>query len=347
MKYRIERVFVACVLIMACVPGLALETLTVRLNWIPNQADHTFYFVAIERGYYQEAGLEVTVERGSGSLDAVNLVAARKIDIGVADVSTALAARGEGAQVVIVAVIFQDSPFTFWTRKDTGITTPKDFEGRTIGAPPGDSQRVFFPVFAAVNGIDPEKVIWVNMSAGAKIPALAAGQIDIEGNYWGTYPLHVQAIGKDNLGWFRWPEWGVNPYSQALIVHEDFIKERPETLRKFLDATFRGWRWAILHPKEAILMMQKYFPEVDVDLLLECWPYYEDLMDTPITREHGLGWIDKARMEYTIKLVNDIMKPTSPVIAEQAYTTAFLPHYTWPYPEEFPEDYPFPERLRR
>lgn len=320
-----------------------LEKVIMRLNWIPNQADHTFYFVAQEKGYYREVGLDITIQRGSGSLDAVNLTAARKIDIGLADASTLLAARGEGAKVVVIAVIYQDSPFTFWTRKDTGIHTPKDFEGHTIGAPAGDSQRVFFPVFAAVNGIDPGKVTWVNMPAAAKIPAMAAGEIDIEGNYWGTYPLQVQAVGEENLVWFRWPEWGVNPYSQCLLVHEKTVKERPEMIRNFLEATFRAWRWSILHPRQAAEIMQKYFPEVDVDLLLKCWPYYEELMRTPITLTHGLGWIDPERMEYTVHLVNEVMKPTVPVVAKEAYTTEFLPHYTWPYPEEYPADYPFAE----
>jgi len=313
-----------------------LEKITFRLNWVP-YPNHAYFFVAKDKGYYEDVGLDVTIERGTGSLDAVKLMDAGKVDMAMADSSTVMTGIGSGAKLKIVAIVYQNSPFTFWTRKDTGIKTPKDFEGHTIGAPPGDAQRVFFPAFAKVNGIDPDKVTWVNMAAGAKISALAAGKIDIEGNYWYTYPTHVKAIGEENLVWFRWPEYGVNNYAKSIFTSLDSIKNRPEMIRKFLEASFKAWRWLLIHPREGIEIERKYVPEVDIDLYVEMFERDKELMKSPAVLTHGLGWIDLERVEYTADLVNEYMEPETPVVASEVYTTEFLPHYTWPYPEEYGE----------
>lgn len=313
--------------------GQNLEKITFRLNWIP-QANHCYFYVAKDKGFYEDVGLRVNIERGSGSMDAVKLMDTGKVDLAMADSTVAMTGIGEGADLKILAMVYQKTPFTFWTKKGRGIETLEDFEGATIGAPPGDAHRVFFPALAKENGIDVNKVKFVNMSAGAKIPAMASGKIDIEGNYWPTYPTQVETVGEENLRWFRWSEYGVDPYAKSIITSVENLKERPELVRNFLEATFKAWRWALINPRKAIEIEQKYVPETDVSLFVKSFKKAKDLMKSPGVLRHGLGWMDQEKMEYTARLVNKYQDPKNSVNASRVYTNEFLPHYTWPYPGE-------------
>ena len=92
-----------------------------------------------------------------------------RADIGLADSAVVIAAVARGAKVKVVGMVFDKTPLNIWTRKDTAIDKPKDLEGKTVGAPPGDGQRQVFPAFAKLHGIDESKVTWVNIEPAAKV----------------------------------------------------------------------------------------------------------------------------------------------------------------------------------
>jgi len=323
-----------------------LERITFRLNWIPaGEGDHAPFFVAKDLGFYEEVGLDVTIERGSGSADAVKLVEVGRADIGIADFVTTAVSRAKGAAIKIVAQYQVNSPFTIWSRRDLGITSLQDLAGHTLGSPPGDAQRIAFPAIAKVAGLDPESITWVNIHPGAKVQSLASGTVDATVHFIDQLYLYRQAIGENNLVYFRWADYGVNPYGLAIIVSEETLANRPDVVRRFLDATFRGVRWTIQHPKEAIEIMQKYVPEVKIEpvlAMLEVSIKYLMYADSVVL--HGLGWIDGERMQASVELVNTYFDLPRTLAADELYVTDFLPHYTWPYPSEMPnpEMWPLP-----
>ena len=339
-----------CLGLLLAVSGLAADKVIFRLNWIPSgEGDLAFAYVAQELGYYKEEDLEVTIQIGSGSADAVALVDAGRVDIALAGFESIAVARARGAKVVIVACFQVNSPYTIWTRADTGIESIRDLAGRTIGAPPGDAQRVAFPAIARATGLDPDSVQWVNIHPGAKIQSLAAKVVDATVHFFDQMYLYEQAIGKDNLRYFRWADYGVNPYGLMFVVHEDTLKIRPNVIRRFLQASFRGVRWMILHPREAIAIMQRYVPEVEIipvtSMLEQSIKYM--LFDNSVM-QYGLGWIDPARMKASVDLVNTYYELPRKLSPEELYTTALLPHVTWPYPTEFenPNYWPLPYEFR-
>lgn len=309
-----------------------LEKIDFRLNWIP-QGNHAVYYVAKDKGWYEDVGLKVNIQRGSGSGDAVKYADVGRVDIAMADASTVAVSRAQGANVKIIAEVYVTSPFTVWARKDKGITEPEDLAGHTIGAPAGDAQRVFFPAFASAVGIGTDDVTWVNIGPGAKIQSLGAGSIDATVHYSDQLYLYKEAVG-DNLVRFRWPEYGVNPYGKSLIANEKTIKEKPEILKKFLEASFRAYRWTIKNPGQAIEIERKYAPEADKEKFLAMLNESIKLMKNESVLVHGLGWIDNDQMERTVELVNKHFGIDRKLTAEEMYTRQFLPHYTWPYPSE-------------
>jgi len=323
---------------MILVSGTAVsaEEITLKLNWVPG-GDHCFYFVAKEKGFYRDNGLDVRIERGQGSGDTVKRVELGTVDVGLADTGTLVVARSRGAKVKVIAMIYSNSPNGIKTSIDSGIRKPKDLEGHTVGVPAGDAQRVLWPALAKANGIDVNKVALINIKPGAKAQSLAAKRVDavfdwIVGNlqYWAA------GLDKDKLVLIPWAKWGVNPYGNALMASEKTIEERPDMLRRFLDATMKGWEWSLRNPEKAVGTFTKYNPEVPpLGAHVRFVNDVRDLVDVEMNRKHGLGWIDHGRMQETVDNINKYFEVKREVTAAEMYTAEFLPKYSMPSIEHF------------
>src|SRR5207247_8088901 len=126
-------------------PGAAAapQTVVCALNWCA-VGDHAAYWVALDRGYYKTKGLDVEMQNSKGSGDSIAKVDTGRADIGLADSAVVIAAVGRGAKTKVVGMVFDKTPLNVWSWKDAPITRPKDLEGKTVGAPPGDGQRQVF-----------------------------------------------------------------------------------------------------------------------------------------------------------------------------------------------------------
>src|SRR5437773_5373820 len=158
------------------------QKLVFALNWFA-VGDHAAYWVALDRGYYKAKGLDVELQNSKGSGDSIAKVDTNRADIGLADAVVVIPRIAQGAKIKIVGAVFDLTPLNIWTRKDTGITKPKDLEGKLLAAPPGDSQRQLFPAFARLNGIDASKVKWLNIEPAAKFVALSEKRADAVPDY--------------------------------------------------------------------------------------------------------------------------------------------------------------------
>ena len=300
---------------------------------------HSYYFVALDKGYYAKQNLDVDIVRGQGSADAVKQVAAGTAQIGFADTAAVILGRGnDQIPTKLVAMVYAKPPHAIFVLKDSGITKPKDLEGRKVGVPPGDAQRVLWPALAAANGIDMNKVTLINIQPSAKAQSLAAKQVDavfdwIVGNqaYWEA------GLDKDKLVLIPWAKWGVNPYGNALMASEKTIKERPDMLRRFMDGTMQGWKWAIENPEKANEIFIQSNPEVPLLAALGRFANdIQDLVDVPMNQKNRLGWIDKGRMEETVNILNKYFQVERPVTAQELYTVEFLPDYKMPSIDRLP-----------
>src|SRR5437762_1756741 len=137
------------------------------LNWFA-VGDHAAYWVALEKGYYKARGLDVELQNSKGSGDSLAKVDTHRADVGLADAAVVIPRIAQGARVKIVGAVFDHTPLNFWMWTSSGITRPKDLEGKTLAAPPGDAQRQLFPAFAKLHGIDTAKVKWLSIEPAAK-----------------------------------------------------------------------------------------------------------------------------------------------------------------------------------
>src|SRR5260370_5191596 len=116
--------------------------------------DHAGYWVALDKGYYKAKGLEVTLENSKGSGDSIAKVDTGRADAGLADAAVVIASTARGTTVKTVGMVFDKTPLNIFSLKSKPLAKPKDLEGATLGAPPGDGQRQVFPACAKLTGID-------------------------------------------------------------------------------------------------------------------------------------------------------------------------------------------------
>jgi len=284
----------------------APQKVVFALNWFA-VGDHAAYWVALDKGYYKAKGLDVELQNSKGSGDSIAKVDTNRADLGLADAVVVIPRVAQGAKIKIVSAVFDLTPLNIWTRKDTGIVKPKDLEGKTLAAPPGDAQRQLFPAFAKINGIDAAKVKGLTIEPAAKFVALSEKRADAVPDYTTGQPFWEKAVGRENLVKMPWSEHGFDTYSMSIMASEKTMKERSKVLRDFLEASYMGWRDVMADPKAALEIFKKRVPDIDPALIEPNMMLGLDLMKTERYAKNGIGSLDRGKMCRTVEFINTYM----------------------------------------
>ncbi len=305
-----------------------LQEVTFILDWII-YGKHAMYYPSIELGIYEKYGLKVNMVRGYGSGDTIQKIDAKQAEFGFADMGSLVILRSKGAKVVMVGMIHHLMPHTLAYVKGRGITTPKDIEGKTISTPAGNAVWVLFPVFAKAVGIDPNKVKHVPADVAVSRAAVLAGTVDFTGIFWGekgALDKEAKKLGLE-MGYYRYADYGLQLYSNGIIVHEDTLREKPDLVERFLKALYEGVEWSLKNPEKAFEIYMKYNPEQDREVAWAEWQYggidmFGDVPEkakTPLQ----LAWMDPDKVRYTVDVISQYYKLDRPVSPDELYTNRF------------------------
>src|SRR6476659_7170094 len=310
--WRCLRALAAAIAVLSALPATAQDKMTLQLNWF-HLADHSPIYLAMKKGYYKEENIELTVLRGSGSSDSAKKIDLGQSDIGISDAPTVLTAISKGANLKMVAVVYDKAGNNVFFRKSANIKTPKDLAGKKIAVPPADSHRVLWPAFAATQGIDANSVTMVNVKPEGKQAIVAAGEVDASFDLYTSYAIWEKVLGKGNVGHLLWADYGLPIYGHTYFVNTELVKKNPKLIERFLRATHKGWRDANANPGEAIDAMVAAVPGLDREALFNTTPQIYDLCITERSRKHGIGWIERDLMQRTIDITFAQNKPDKPV----------------------------------
>src|SRR4051812_5323699 len=158
---------VAGLLLGGLVTSAGAEVPTVRLSLdFAIQGQQSPFVLAAEGGYFTREGVNVQVDRGYGSADAITKVASGAYDMAFADIGALIQfnAKQGAAKVVSVFQVYDSAPMLILSLKKSNITKPRDLAGKRLASPPGASSRVMFPLFALANGLDPASVNWIDVT---------------------------------------------------------------------------------------------------------------------------------------------------------------------------------------
>jgi NitT/TauT family transport system substrate-binding protein len=303
----------AAITAIVCTGGVALsaankpDVVNFSLNWFP-LADHAAYYSAVSLGYYEKANLAVNILQGAGSGASVRRVDIGQADCGLADAPVIVNGIRNGADIKIVAMEFDHSPDAIWTTRKTGITKVPDLVGKTIGASPDDSERILFPALAAANSIDPNSVKFVSVTTTGNYAMLASGSVDAITDFTTGAPFVELAVGKDNAVGIPWSSNGLDLYGLAIFCNNDTISKRADVVKRFLEASFKGWQFAITNTLKALQAEQEFAPQVDIPTYTANFKLALQLMCTRRYHDNGMGYIDPKKMTDTVNVIQKYMQ---------------------------------------
>ena len=314
----------ALALAFALLPGTSAgaEPINLMLNWTPT-ADHSPFYYAKAQGWYEKAGIDLTIEIGKGSGVSSLKVGSGGSPFGIADLATALVARSKGADLVALMSIYANTGQTFYWLKSYGVNGVKDFPGHKIGNPPGDASRVMWPAFAKAAGIAPDAVSFVNVGPTAKIAALKSHTVDIISDFYNEHDLKVIEFGGD-LGYLNWKEMGLNPYGNSLIVNGAFLEKNPKLVEDFVRISQRAYAACVADVAPCLKALLDQVSGLDEENQKRQWERIKFLMTDEFTTTKALGWIDGERMKKDYELVQTYLGMEKPFDVQTVFSTKML-----------------------
>lgn len=315
MKARL--MYLVCLLMFAIGSAGAADSVTVRLKWY-NQAQFAGYYVAQEKGYYRDSGLNVSIQPGGPNFPAIQMIAGGNEQFGVTGADQILVARGKGVPVVALAVIYRKNPFVLFSLKSSGIDKVSQFCGKKIGVKLGGNEELIYRTMLEKAGIT--KSCLTEVPVQFDLTPLLTKQVDVWPGYVINEVLHVEETGqKTNI---IWPDdYGVHLYADTLFTTERMLKEKPDVVKRFVAATLKGWSYAVDHPEEAAKMTVKYGSDLtyahELGMMKASIPFIKP-DSAPIGSMNAASW---QGME-DLLLKGGFLKDRLPLDA--AYTTTYI-----------------------
>jgi NitT/TauT family transport system substrate-binding protein len=283
---------------------------------------HSYYFVALEKGYYARENLEVSIVRGQGSADAVKQVAAGTAQLGFADTAAVILGRGnDQIPVKLVAIVYAKPPHAIFVLKDSGISKPKDLEGKKIADTAFSAVPKLFDAYAKAAKIDGSKVTWLVASSDTLPGMLTTGRADGIGQFTVGEPLLSKTAAPQKVVALSYADAGLNLYGNGIIASDSMITSNPDMIRRFVRATMQGLRDSIANPQQAGEIMNKHHRQVDVDIAVG-----ETKIVAGLTDQAGLplGALDPRQMKNALDIVSSAYQLKNPVTPEDLYAPGFV-----------------------
>ncbi|SEP06828.1 ABC transporter substrate-binding protein [Aquisalimonas asiatica] len=290
------------------------------------------FLMSASRGYFEDEGLDVSIDSGSGSAETINRVASGAYDMGFGDLNALvefLANNPDAPSLSAVFVVYDGSPAAVFAKKSSGIEEPADLAGKTLAAPSFDTGRRAWPLFARANDLEADSVSWDSVDPALREQLLASDDVDAITGFYFTSLLNLESrgIAEEDLVIMPFPEYGVELYGNVIVARDSFIEEHPEAVSGFLRAFTRGMAATLEDPDGAVDYVLERDDLVERDMEVRRLKLaIEGSIDTPAARENGLGAVDMERLELTIGQVADVFELEDNVpSAEDVFNSDFLP----------------------
>jgi ABC-type nitrate/sulfonate/bicarbonate transport system substrate-binding protein len=238
--------------------GTAQDSLSLALDWTPN-TNHTGIYVALEKGWYKAAGINLKLLPYSASVSADQLVATGKADVGISSTEGVVSDAGSGSPVVSIAAIVAHNTSVLAVRKDSGITSPSQLEGKIYGGfgAPYES-AVISQVIKHAGGSGAFQNVTLDIDP---IQALQTKKVDFVWVFSGWEVIQAQRAGLA-LTTFPITSYGVPDYSTPnVITSAQTIKQKRQLLKKFMTATARGYEYARANPEASAKILIDSVPK--------------------------------------------------------------------------------------
>jgi len=328
-----RRIAVIGLLVMTTVMGSqaanAQTKVRFTLDWIPG-ATHGAFLIALQKGYYKAEGLDVTIDRGKGSAEVVRQLAANVYDMGFPDINVLMDFNSKNPEQAFPALMsgYEEAPAAIMVLKSSGMTEPKQLNGKKLGSAPNDSTFKLFPIFAKQVGVDVSTMQIQSIDPSLREVLLAQKKVDaIPGQIFNSMiELQAKGVPASDVSYFMYKDYGLELYANCVAASRAFLKEHPEAVKGFLRATVKGLKDMARDPELAVKAALAYESLLNADIerdrlriALDC------CILTPTVRKSGFGDINQDRLRKIIPLIASAYQlPREPRL-EEIFDPAYLP----------------------
>lgn len=303
-------------------PAAELKKVTMLLDWTPN-TNHTGIYAARDLGYYEEAGLDVTIELPYDGT-ATQLVGVGKGDFGISNTEDLLHALSleEAMPVVSIAAVIQHNTSGFVSLKEDGIESPADWSGKTYGGFGGTTEEKIVRTIAAENGADPDSIKFVDLGNSDTLTALK-NEIDFT---WVFEAAELISLKNQGAEYTYLPvrDYGeaFDYYTPVIAANTDVVSEDPDMVKAFLAATAKGYAYAIENPEEAAKLLLEAEPDLDEKIVTEGQVYLAERYAADASQ---WGWQEETVWKRYADFLYENGLIEKEVDVSAAFTNDFLP----------------------
>ena len=305
-----------------------LDKFPFRLNWTL-YGEHAPFFVARDKGFYAQEGLEVEIQEGSGSTTVAQLVAASNSPVAYVDAATMMRGVTNGMPIKAVGVTLQESPMAFIYRADAARPTKvSEIKGSRIALTAGDASLAIFTAFMGKLGMKVEDVQVITVAnPQGKEQAVLNKQADALLGYFMDQGPRMQLQTGVKMGWTRLYDMaGVTTLSSAIIVNNNWLKDakNQDMLRRFLRASQRGWQHSFDNRAEAAEIFRKAAPVFTQEIALLEVEGTMSIIRTERTKGRAIAWSDIGDWRDTQDLLSKFAKLTPQADLNTYFTNEYL-----------------------
>jgi NitT/TauT family transport system substrate-binding protein len=319
-------IFTSLALLAGCSEPETDPTLTkvsFNMGWLP-QGSMAGVIVAIDKGFYNEVGLEIETARGFGGIRTVNEIDQGMFDFGYGDPLAVLLNLNNGGNTRMVGAINDRWPagLCYITERNQ-IDSPADLAGLKVGGGQSSPMQVIVPAWLEINGVDKEEVQMMQLDPSIVVGSLIEGNIDAGECWLGNSLAIFQKRAKDadlTLDYIEYSEFNLDIYGNGIVTSNRLAAEQPQIVRDFLSATYRGYDWVRDHQEEAAAIVVKNYPVLDSAITLQQIEEISDLISGPA----GLGWMQPEKVTNTIEFFSTAYGLEENITADQIFSNEFL-----------------------
>lgn len=305
--------------------GQKKDQVILRLAWVVFGIDSPF-FVALDKGYYDQENIALKIAEGRGSSVTVQAVGSGQTTFGIADYTVMAILISKGLPVKGVAGIMQRSPAGFMSLSNTKLKDPKDLIGKKIGIAAGGTQMMLLDSFLGATKVNKKDLLLIHAGGAARYAALLERKMDVIAGYVPSGVPVVEAAGhKVNVMYYS--DYGASAMSNGLIASTKLISENPNLVRRFVKASLKGWKYSMDHPEEAVQILIKRFPSKKdrKKAWLRELSLYLPFLHTENTKGKPLGWMAREDWLNTLAILRKHGKLKEELPLERHYTNEFIP----------------------
>jgi NitT/TauT family transport system substrate-binding protein len=310
----------ACGSMHAAAPA---DQVTVQLSWF-HGVEYAGFYTALEKGYYAEENLDVTLNAGAPEINPLDEVESGRAQFGIGQADSVIIAKTNGQNFVSVAAIFRNNPLAITSLASDNIQKPEDLVGKTIGAYSLDLSSysdVSLLAFMSRTGLEKDSMNYALIEDFQGANEIKAGHMDAMSGMFATDQQVMTQQAGDTLNYIYYKDYGVDVYINTIFVKEDLVQSNPDLVIRFLRATFKGYQYAIENPEEVAAFALKYDDTLDLT-------YQQEVMKAQIpfidTGDGAIGSMNENVWKTTQDILLEFDLITNPIDLSTVYTNKFI-----------------------